>query len=201
MLGNFMTGGGFLNSRLATRIRQKDGLSYSVGSYFFADSKNRSASFGAFAICAPQNAGLLITAFREELRKIREAGFSDTEVEEAKSGWLQQRQVQRSGERELAQTLAQREEQERTLAWDAELERRIGDLTPAELQAVMKKYLDPKKVSVVVAGDFAGAKRRAAEGGKLGEGGQPGEAGRSGAGAATSSGGKPPEHGERRPEH
>ena len=34
LLGNFLTGGGFLNSRLATRIRQKDGLSYSVGSRF-----------------------------------------------------------------------------------------------------------------------------------------------------------------------
>src|SRR5262249_35032687 len=30
VLGGFMTGGGFLNSRLATRLRQKDGLSYGV---------------------------------------------------------------------------------------------------------------------------------------------------------------------------
>ena len=32
VLGNYMLGGGFLNSRLAVRIRQKDGLSYGVGS-------------------------------------------------------------------------------------------------------------------------------------------------------------------------
>ena len=32
LLGNYMLGGGFLNSRLATRMRQKDGLSYGVGS-------------------------------------------------------------------------------------------------------------------------------------------------------------------------
>ena len=32
VLGNYMLGGGFLNSRLATRIRQKDGLSYGGGS-------------------------------------------------------------------------------------------------------------------------------------------------------------------------
>ena len=204
-LGNFMTGGGFLNSRLATRIRQKDGLSYSVGSYFFADSKDRSAAFGSFAICAPQNADRLVTAFREELQRIRDAGFTDAEVQEAKSGWLQQRQVQRSGERELAQTLAQREEQERTLAWDTELERRVGDLTPAELLAAMKKYVDPKKISVVVAGDFAGAKRKAVEGDKPAKDGKPGEvglsreAGKSGEGSAPSPGGKPSEHGGRRP--
>ena len=31
VLGNYMLGGGFLNSRLATRVRQKEGLSYGVG--------------------------------------------------------------------------------------------------------------------------------------------------------------------------
>ena len=36
VLGNYMLGGGFLNSRLATRIRQKEGLSYRVGSQFSA---------------------------------------------------------------------------------------------------------------------------------------------------------------------
>jgi len=162
VLGNFMTGGGFLNSRLATRIREKEGLSYSVGSYFYADSRDQNAGFGAFAICAPQNADKLVSAFREELQKIRDAGFTPTEVEEAKSGWLQQRQVQRSGERELASTLAQREEQGRTLAWDLELERQVGSLTPAEIQATMKKQIDPKKIAMVIAGDFAGVKRKAA---------------------------------------
>lgn len=30
ILGNYILGGGFLNSRLATRIRQKEGISYGV---------------------------------------------------------------------------------------------------------------------------------------------------------------------------
>lgn len=80
-------------------------------------------------------------------------------------------------------TLVQREEQERTLAWDSELERRVGELTAGELKATMKKYVDPKKVSVVVAGDFAGAKRKAAEADKPAEGGTTGELRRSGGAA------------------
>ncbi len=171
VLSNFLTGGGFLNSRLATRMRQKEGWSYSVGSFFYADNRDRSAGFGAFAICAPQNARSLVAAFREELQKIRDRGFTEAEVAEAKSGWLQQRQVQRSGEREMAMTLAQREEQERTLAWDEELERRVSGLTPADLLAAFRKYVDPKKVSVVIAGDFAGAARKAAEGAEPGDAG------------------------------
>jgi len=38
LLGNYMLGGGFLNSRLAQRIRVKEGLSYSISSSFSADS-------------------------------------------------------------------------------------------------------------------------------------------------------------------
>ncbi|MFY8037245.1 MAG: insulinase family protein, partial [Cyclobacteriaceae bacterium] len=38
VMANFMLGGGFLNSRLATRIRQKEGLSYGVGSQFSTGS-------------------------------------------------------------------------------------------------------------------------------------------------------------------
>src|SRR5208337_4716062 len=38
VIGNFMLGGGFINSRLATRIRQKEGISYGVGSWFFASA-------------------------------------------------------------------------------------------------------------------------------------------------------------------
>ncbi|MGH9820755.1 MAG: insulinase family protein, partial [Pyrinomonadaceae bacterium] len=49
-LGNFMLGGGFLNSRLAVRIRQKDGLSYGVGSGFSASPLDESGAFFANAI-------------------------------------------------------------------------------------------------------------------------------------------------------
>ena len=45
VLGNYMLGGGFLNSRLATRIRQKDGLSYGVGSQLQASSLDKSGRF------------------------------------------------------------------------------------------------------------------------------------------------------------
>src|SRR5206468_1550452 len=91
VLGDFMTGGGFLNSRLATRIRQKDGVSYGVGSYFFASSFDRDAYFGSYAIYAPQNADRLVSAFNEEIAKILDKGFTADEIGEAKKGWLQER--------------------------------------------------------------------------------------------------------------
>src|SRR6185436_2548223 len=53
VLGNYMLGGGFLNSRLAVRVRQKEGLSYGVGSNFSAGALDPVGTFNAFAIYAP----------------------------------------------------------------------------------------------------------------------------------------------------
>jgi zinc protease len=154
VLGNFMTGGGFLNSRLATRIRVKDGLSYGVNSFLNASPLDVSGRFGAFAIYAPQNSDKLMAAFDEEIAKILDKGFTDEEIAEAKKGWLQSRKVSRANDRELARTLAGREYLGRTLAWDEALESKVAALTNAQIQAAMKKFIDPAKISTVQAGDF-----------------------------------------------
>jgi zinc protease len=149
-----MTGGGFLNSRLATRIRVKDGLSYGVSSFLAASPFDVSGRFGAFAIYAPQNSDKLLKAFDEEIAKILEKGFTDEEIAEAKKGWLQSRRVSRANDRELARTLAGREFLGRTLKWDETLESRVAALTNAQIVAAMKKFIDPSKISTVQAGDF-----------------------------------------------
>jgi zinc protease len=154
LIGNFMTGGGFLNSRLATRIRQKDGLSYGVGSRFWANTDDENAWFGGFAIYAPQNDEKLVKAFHEELVKIRDKGFTEEELAEAKSGWLQSRNVSRSNDRELAQQLAGHAYDDRTMRWDAELEKKIAEITAGEILTAFRKHIDPDKMSVVRAGDF-----------------------------------------------
>ncbi len=162
VLANFMAGGGFLNSRLATRLRQKDGLSYGAGSFFNASPFEKSARFGAFAIYAPQNREKLLAAFRDEIDKMLAAGFSAEEIAQAKSGWLQRQQVSRGTDRELARTLTQREYLARTLEWDAQLEARVQALGGEEILAALKRHLDPAKISSVQAGDFAKAESAAA---------------------------------------
>jgi zinc protease len=157
VLGNFMTGGGFLNSRLAVRLRQKEGYSYGTGSQFQASSFEKSGAFLAYAIYAPQNGDKLEAAMKEEIQKVLDSGFTEQEVAEAKQGWLQQRQVSRGVDRELARTLATRDYLGRTLAWDADLESRVGKLTGAEIQAAMKKHIGVGEMTFIQSGDFAKA--------------------------------------------
>jgi zinc protease len=162
VLGNYMLGGGFLNSRLATRIRQKDGLSYGVSSFFGAGALDKNGSFIAQAIYAPQNAAKLEAAFKEELARALKDGFTAEEVNKAKSGWLDSRKVSRAQDNELVNTLVNGLYLNRTLAWDAEMEKKIEALTPEQILAAMRKHIDPAKITIIKAGDFAKAAQKQA---------------------------------------
>jgi zinc protease len=162
VLGNYMLGGGFLNSRLATRIRQKDGLSYGVGSQFSAGSLDPVGSFFAYAIYAPENVEKLEAAFKEEIQKVITEGFTAEEIAAAKSGWTQSRTVSRSQDGGLAGTLNNYLFIGRNMAWDEAYEKKVADLTPEQINAAMKKHLKPEMINIIKAGDFAKAKAKAA---------------------------------------
>ncbi len=161
LFGNFMMGGGFLNSRLATRIRVKDGLSYGVGSSFRAKADEEDGRFQTFAIAAPQNVAKVEKAFGEEVARALKDGFTAEEVAAAKKGWIQSQQVARSSDQSLSQMLATRDYDARTMAWDAELEKRVMALTPEQVVEAMRKYLDPAGMTIVKAGDFTKAAAQA----------------------------------------
>ena len=40
------------------------------------------------------------------------------------------------------------------MIWDADLEKKIEALTPDQVVAALRKYVDPKKLVIVTAGDF-----------------------------------------------
>lgn len=154
VLANYMLGGGFLNSRLATRIRQKEGISYGVGSGIEASPLDTLGRFTTYAIYAPQNVGRLERAFREEVARAAKDGFTADEVAQAKAGWLQTRQTNRADDAALARQLGTQLFLGRTSAWDAGLEARVAALTPDQIRAAFARVIDPSKVVIVKAGDW-----------------------------------------------
>jgi zinc protease len=155
VLGNFLLGGGFLNSRLATRLRQKDGISYSVGSGLTAAAREHAGQWWAYAIYAPQNAAKLEAGFREELARALRDGFTEEEIRSAKFGWLEEHRVSRAQDQELAALLGMNLEAGWTMAHTADLEAQVASLTGGQVVAALRKYIDPAKFSFVKAGDFA----------------------------------------------
>lgn len=157
IMGNYMLGGGFLNSRLAVRIRQKDGLSYGVGSQFEAKALDKIGTFNAYAICAPENHSKVVKAFQEELAKVLSDGFTADELTAAKSGYLQSAEVDRSDDGYLASSLAQHAFEGRDFKWDEQFEAAIKSLSTQQVGTAMKQFIDPGKLVVIEAGDFSKA--------------------------------------------
>ena len=154
-LADYILGGGAgFDSRLASRIRQKEGLSYGVGSELSVSSQDVNGAWSVYAIAAPANMAKVETAFREEVARALRDGFADAEVASAKSGLLQMRVQNRSQDGVLAGGWVGNMHLGRTFQWSKELEARITALTAADVTAAMRKYIDPKKMTVVKAGDF-----------------------------------------------
>ena len=155
VIGNYMLGGGFLNSRLATRIRQQEGLSYGVGSQFGANSLDEIGTFSAYAIFGPENGDRVVAAFKEEVAKVLEEGFTAEEVDAAKRGWLDAAQRQRSSDGTVANILSSNLFLDRDMSFIAKREAAVAALTTEDINAAFKRHIDLDKMSIFRGGDFA----------------------------------------------
>ncbi len=154
-VANYILGGGAgLDSRLAQRIRQKEGLSYGVGSSLAVPSVDRAASWTAYAIAAPQNVAKVEAALREELARALKDGFTAAELDAARSGILQQRVQARAQDGMLAGAWTGLMHLGRTFAFSAAFEARVKALTVADVNAALRRHIDPARLTVVKAGDF-----------------------------------------------
>jgi zinc protease len=153
LIANYILGGSF-SARLVTRIRHKEGLSYSVQSSLGAPTKDDGGTFMGFAISAPQNAPKVEDSFRDEISKTLKDGFTDDEVSAAKKAWLQERFVQRSQDQSVAGLLSARARFDRTLKYDETLETQVNALTTAQVSEALRHHVDPAAMVIVKAGDF-----------------------------------------------
>jgi zinc protease len=156
VLGNYIFGGGgSLTSRLGERVRQQEGLSYGVGSTLIASWEDQSATLTIRASCNPVNLPKLERVIAEELARLLERGIGEDELAKAKEAWLRGRAVSRASDRGIAPRLARSLRLDQTLEYDARLDERIGGLTAAQVVDALRKYVDPKRLVIVAAGDLA----------------------------------------------
>lgn len=156
-LGNYILGGGFLSSRLATRLRQQDGLSYGAGSFIDLDETTNRASLAAYAICAPQNLKKVDKGFKEEVARLLKDGFTEEEVTAAKSGLLQSRKVSRSQDDELARNQTTNLRLGRTMEFNKDFENQLSKLTAEDLNRAFRQYIKVENFAIIQAGDMSKA--------------------------------------------
>ena len=157
VMADYILGGGALHSRLADRIRQKEGLSYGVGSQLNIPAQDPAGFWLVYAISAPQNTAKVEAALREELQLAIDKGFTEEELAEAKKSWRQSEEVSRTQDGALAHTLTNYLQFGRTMSFDQELESKINKLALSQVNQVLRDYLHSSDISVIIAADLAKA--------------------------------------------
>ncbi len=153
VIANFIFGGSG-GSRLFKRIRDKEGLSYGIGSNFSAPAKDDGATFVVFGISNPLNSPKVEASFKDELARTVKDGFTADEVALAKKSWQEAQMVSRSQDQGLLGELMACERFDRTMKWDEALEAKVAALTPDQVTAAFRRHVDPGALVYVKAGDF-----------------------------------------------
>jgi zinc protease len=151
--------GGAGSSRAWMRLREKEGLSYGVATWAQADSFDNVGGIGGYAIVAPQNLAKAKASLLDELDKIRTSKVGADELKLAKESWIKDQDTSLSSDRQVVQMLSNQTFRDRTMAFTKELRAKIQAVTADDILRVAQKYLDPKRLVIVDAGDVAKQKK------------------------------------------
>ncbi|MFW8565256.1 M16 family metallopeptidase [Orrella sp. 11846] len=154
VMANFLLGQSH-SSRLWTRIRDIEGLSYGVGSAVRASAFEPSAVWSLYAIYAPENLAKLRVALNEELERAQREGFTEEELETGKVGLLNLRALSRTRDATLASIWQSYLETNRTFAFAQAFDDRLQTLTLDEVNDALRQYLKAEDLVQAFAGDFA----------------------------------------------
>jgi zinc protease len=156
-LVGYIAGGG-VESRLFMRLRVKEGYSYGAWGSIKASADDRVGFFEGGAIVAPANLAKARAAMLEELTKLRDQGVDQEELDRMRTAWLEEQGAHLSNDGTLGERMSDLLYEGRTLAWVADLHAKVKALTVEQVNAAAKKYIQPDRLIVVEAADYAKAK-------------------------------------------
>jgi zinc protease len=142
------------SSRLWTRIREKEGLSYDVHSAVDWNRVEPNSRWVVTAIFAPQNQPKVEAALREELARALKDGFSASELDAARAGLLNLLRLSRAQDAAVAGQLVQNLDLGRTFAFAQALDDALAKLTAEQVSAAFRKYIDASRWVIAWGGDF-----------------------------------------------
>ena len=154
LIGNYVLGGGPLSSRLADRVRKADGLSYTVGSQYRAESIDPQAIFSIYAISNPDNTEQVVNTIEEVINTLFEDGIKEDELSKAMESYLTKRKGGRAEDRALAGRLRANLEVGRDMMFYAKSDKKMEELTKSQVESALKNFIDLKEMVIVTAGDF-----------------------------------------------
>jgi len=152
---NYILGGGGLSSRLADAIRNKRGLAYSVYSRFSA--QRYVGTFRVSMQTKNENAQEAIRIAREEIRRIREQGVTEKELQEAKDYLTGSFPLRLDTNRRVARFLARAEFFKLGLDYPDRYPELIRRVSREDIIRVARTHLRLEDLIVVVVANLAKA--------------------------------------------
>ena len=144
-------------SRMWDRIREREGLSYSIQTWLALSSFEENTPLFLYAIFAPENRERVRAAIAEELTRALKDGFTATEVTNAKTSLLQARRIARAQDGALAGGLVLQSHLGRTWEYAAKIDAGLAAVTVERVNAVLRKYVAAAGFAWSYAGDFTKA--------------------------------------------
>lgn len=155
VMANEMYGGGFLSSRIPMRLREKEGISYGAGSFINIPTDNEVASMGFYAFFNPTKLAKVEEALNDEIQKsITTNGFTADELKSAIVGWKNSRKTNLGSENYLINLINNKLSLGTPLEDFDTLEAQVDQLTIAQINEVIKKYITLDKGTFIYSGDF-----------------------------------------------
>jgi zinc protease len=145
------TGPGFTD-RLSSRLRDREGLAYTVNANISSSAELEPGVFTCYIGTANTNFDRVKKEFLEELNKIRDKEPTKAEVEDAKKFLLGNQAFKFTTDAGIAGQLLYIERNHLGFDYLENYRKGIAAVTPEDVQAVAKKYIDPERMVLVAAG-------------------------------------------------
>lgn len=145
-------GGAGFTDRLSARLRDRQGLAYTVGATITATAGELPGVFSAFIGTHPNQYATVTRILREEIARIRDEKPTTREVEEAKDYLMATIGFNLTTGDAVASQLIQIERFDLGNDYLERFRRAIAAVTPDDVQAVARKHLKPEHLVQVAAG-------------------------------------------------
>lgn len=151
-IANYMFGEN-MNSRLMSRIREKEGISYGAGSWLEVGRHDECASLNIYAMAAPASVKRAQRAITEEWLRFVEQGVEEQELNHARASMWLSFSNNLANDGYLVNTLAADLEIARNFNWREHLFASINQLSLFDIKNAVQKWWQSAQFSVVTAGD------------------------------------------------
>lgn len=149
---NYILGGGGFSSRLLNDIRDKRGLAYSVSSTYL--SRKYPGSFQVELQTKNPSAMTAVKLVLENMRRIKENGISDEELDDAKAYLVGSLPLGIETDKEIAENMALLEFYHLGLDYFDKYQKNIQSASKQDVLRVAQKYLHPDKYVLVIVGNL-----------------------------------------------